>query len=105
MVSRRFLAAVSLITTAAVFFLLGVFQERSGGARERASYDAKLDAIRAEVRGELGPSHDDLTPAGEQLCHDFIPIRNAELFEPSEGFLDLRGVETVGQGLNGTGAL
>jgi hypothetical protein len=54
MVSRRFLVLVTLVTTAASFFLLGVFHARTGDAAERAVYDAKLDAIRAEVRGELG---------------------------------------------------
>jgi hypothetical protein len=54
MVSRRFLIAISLISTAVSFFLLGSFRERLDAALERASYDAKLDAIRAEVRSELG---------------------------------------------------
>jgi len=54
MVSRRFLFVVALVTTAACFFLLGTFHARTGDAVERAEYDAKLDAIRAEVRHELG---------------------------------------------------
>ena len=54
MVSRRFLAVVSIITTAAAFFLLGVFHERTDDAVVRASYDAKLDALRAELRTQLG---------------------------------------------------
>jgi hypothetical protein len=54
MISRRFLFVVVLITTAACFFLLGTFHARTGDAVERAEYDAKLDAIRAEVRHELG---------------------------------------------------
>src|SRR3954462_1765667 len=54
MISRRFLFVVALITTAACFFLLGTFHARTGDAAERAEYDAKLDAIRAEVRHELG---------------------------------------------------
>jgi hypothetical protein len=53
MISRRFLFVVALITTAACFFLLGTFHARTGDAVERAEYDAKLDAIRAEVRHEL----------------------------------------------------
>lgn len=54
MISRRFLFVVALITTAACFFLLGTFHARTDDAVERAEYDAKLDAIRAEVRHELG---------------------------------------------------
>jgi hypothetical protein len=54
MISRRFLFVVVLITTAACFFLLGTFHARTDDAVERAEYDAKLDAIRAEVRHELG---------------------------------------------------
>ena len=54
MISRRFLFVVALVTTAACFFLLGTFHARADDAVERAEYDAKLDAIRAEVRHELG---------------------------------------------------
>src|SRR5689334_10079065 len=54
MVSRRFLTAIAIITTAAAFFLLGDFHARAGDAADRAEYDAKLDAIRAEVRSQLG---------------------------------------------------
>jgi hypothetical protein len=54
MVSRRFLVVVSIITTAAAFFLLGVFHERTDDAAVRATYDAKLDALRAELRTQLG---------------------------------------------------
>jgi len=56
MVSRRFLAVVSIITTAAAFFLLGVFHERTDDAAVRATYDARFDALRAELRTRLGPS-------------------------------------------------
>src|SRR3954447_12677957 len=50
MLSRRFFVLVSLVTTAVCFFLLGVFHARTDDAVERAVYDAKLDAIRAEVQ-------------------------------------------------------
>lgn len=53
MVSRRLLVAVTLFTTAVSFFLLGVFHARTDDAFAQAAYDAKLDAIRAEVRSEL----------------------------------------------------
>jgi len=56
MISRRFLVIVSLITTAVSFFLLGTLRARAGDEVERATYDAKLDAIQAEVRSELGKS-------------------------------------------------
>jgi hypothetical protein len=54
MVSRRFLAVVALIATGVAAYLLGDFHARADDAVERASYDAKLDAIRAEVRSQLG---------------------------------------------------
>lgn len=52
MVSRRFLSVVAIISTAVAFFLLGDFHARAGDAADRAEYDAKLDAIRAEVRSQ-----------------------------------------------------
>jgi hypothetical protein len=54
MISRRFLVVVSIICTAAAFFLLGVFHERTDDLAVRANYDAKLDALRAELRTQLG---------------------------------------------------
>src|SRR3954451_15052660 len=54
MVSRRFLTAIAIISTAAAFFLLGDFHARAGDAVDRAEYDAKLDAIRAEVHSQIG---------------------------------------------------
>jgi hypothetical protein len=64
MISRRFLVIVSLVSTAVAFFLLGSFHARVDDQFERASYDAKLDAIRAEVRSQLGKGHETvLTPA------------------------------------------
>jgi hypothetical protein len=54
MVSRRFLAVVSIISTAAAFFLLGVFHERTDDAVVRAAYEAQFDALRAELRSQLG---------------------------------------------------
>jgi hypothetical protein len=54
MVSRRFLVVIALVSTAAAFFLLGDFHARAGVATDRAEYDAKLDALRSEVRTQLG---------------------------------------------------
>ena len=63
--SRRLLLLLALTTTAFVFFALGAFRVRSGEALDRATYDAELDAIRAEVRSELGRGpHADAVPAG-----------------------------------------
>ena len=64
MVSRRFAVSTSILATAVSFFTLGVVHSRRTEAG--ASYDAKLDAIRAEVRSELGRTRgtDALVPAG-----------------------------------------
>jgi hypothetical protein len=65
MVSRRFLVLIAIVSTATSFFLLGVFHARAGDAADRAAYDAKLDAIRAEVKSQLGTTRrGDALPAG-----------------------------------------
>jgi hypothetical protein len=56
MLSRRFLVLVALTTTAGAFFLLGNFHARASDAGEMARYDAKIEAIRAEFRGQLQPA-------------------------------------------------
>jgi S1-C subfamily serine protease len=63
---RRVVVLVSLIATAASFFTLGVLHARRSDAASQASYDAKLDAIQAEVRGENGRGRrsDAVVPAG-----------------------------------------
>lgn len=50
MISRPFLVIVALATTATSFFLLGVFHSRTNEAADRATWEAQLDAIRAEFR-------------------------------------------------------
>jgi len=52
MVSRRLVFVTSTLATAVSFFTLGVMHSRRADAS--ASYDAKLDAIRDEVRSGLG---------------------------------------------------
>jgi hypothetical protein len=63
MVTRRTVFSTSLLATAVSFFTLGVIHSRSEAV---ASYDAKLDAIRAEVRSELGRTRraEAVVPAG-----------------------------------------
>jgi len=61
MILRRLVLAVSLIATAVSFFTLGVVHSRHADLASRAIYDAKLDAIRAEVRTEIGETR--RTPA------------------------------------------
>jgi hypothetical protein len=60
MVSRRLAVSTSIVATAVSFFTLGVVHSRRTEAG--ASYDAKLDAIRAEI-GRSRRS-DPLVPAG-----------------------------------------
>jgi hypothetical protein len=65
MVSRRFLVLIALVTTSVSFFLLGIFHARTEDAVERATYEAKLDALRAEVKSQLGQVQAaELIPAG-----------------------------------------
>ena len=61
MIPRRLVLAVSLIATAVSFFTLGVVHSRHADLASRAIYGAKLDAIRAEVRTEIGETR--RTPA------------------------------------------
>jgi hypothetical protein len=63
MISRRALLLVAFMSTAGLCFTLGAFQSHSTDARDRAVYEAKLEAIRDEVRGALG-SRGDVEPAG-----------------------------------------
>src|SRR4051794_13962070 len=54
MMSRRLIFTISILATAIFFFTIGAVQSRRDVAANRASYDAKLDAIRTEVRSQLG---------------------------------------------------
>ena len=49
MSTRRLVFATSLLTTAIAFFTLGAIHARRTDASLRASYDAKLDAIRNQI--------------------------------------------------------
>jgi hypothetical protein len=62
MVARRLVLSTALLATAIAFFTLGTIHSRRTDTASRAVYDAKLDAIRAE----LANSHktDALVPAG-----------------------------------------
>jgi hypothetical protein len=53
MISRRFLVVISLLTTATSFFLLGVFHTQKQDGLERATYEARLDALRTELRAQV----------------------------------------------------
>jgi Trypsin-like peptidase domain len=63
MVSRRTVVFIAMLATAVSFFRLGVMHSR---IETDATYDAKLDAIRAEVRSEIGRSRriEATVPAG-----------------------------------------
>ncbi|MGE0450811.1 MAG: serine protease [Vicinamibacterales bacterium] len=81
MVSRRFLTIIALVSTAVAFFFLGDFHARAGDAAERAEYDAKLDAIRAEVRTQLGTTtrRSAVLPAGTSgLEQGLAPLSPAD---------------------------
>src|SRR5262245_1567714 len=66
MISGRFFFLTSILATAVSCFTLGIIQARRMNALEASVYDAKIDAIRAEVRSELGKERrsDAALPAG-----------------------------------------
>src|SRR5471032_1552596 len=66
MMSRRLVLPASIFATAILFFTFGVVHSHRTDAASRASYDAKLDAIRSDFRLELGksPRIDAVVPAG-----------------------------------------
>src|SRR5476649_629202 len=66
MMSRRLVLPASIFATAILFFTFGVVHSHRTDAASRASYDAKLDAIRSDFRLELGksPRINAIVPAG-----------------------------------------
>jgi S1-C subfamily serine protease len=54
MISRRTVFFTSIVATAVSFFTLGIIHARRSETLTAHVYEAKLDAIRAEVRTELG---------------------------------------------------
>jgi len=65
MISRRIVFVISLIATAVSCFTLGILHTRRHDAAAQASYERELQALRAEVRSELGQprSSNAVTPA------------------------------------------
>jgi trypsin-like peptidase len=66
MVTRRTVFIAAVLATAVSFYTLGIIHERHSDAIVEQAYDAKIDAIRAEVRTELGRTHrtEAVVPAG-----------------------------------------
>ena len=56
MMARRLVFTTSILATALLFFMFGAIHTRRRDVASRASYDAKLDAIRSEVQSQLGKS-------------------------------------------------
>ena len=54
MISRRLVFVTSLIATAVSCFTLGILHARRHDAASRTAYEHELQALRAEVRSELG---------------------------------------------------
>src|SRR6185295_7002950 len=73
MISGRLIFLTSILATAVSFFTLGIIHERRLDAIDATAYEAKIDAIRAEVRSELGRGRrgEAVLPAGTsgQLTH------------------------------------
>jgi Trypsin-like peptidase domain len=66
MVSRRTVFVAAVCATAISFYTLGIIHARHTDALVERAYDAKIDAIRTEVRTELGRTHrgETVVPAG-----------------------------------------
>ena len=62
--SRRTVFLVSLIATAISFFTLGVTGARRSDAAAQASYESMLEAIRSQVKSELGKGSSNPLPEG-----------------------------------------
>jgi hypothetical protein len=73
MISGRLIFLTSILATALSCFTLGLIHARRMDALDGSAYEAKIDAIRAEVRSELGRGRrtDAVLPAGTtgQLTH------------------------------------
>ena len=65
MVSRRTVFVAAVLATAVSCYTLGIIHARRTDAIVERAYDAKIDAIRTEVRTELGRTHntDAVVPA------------------------------------------
>src|SRR5213593_2058447 len=65
-VSRRTVFVAAVLATAVSFYTLGIIHARHSDAVVERAYDAKIDAIRTEVRTELGRTRrtDAVLPAG-----------------------------------------
>src|SRR6188472_4550758 len=62
--SRRTVFLVSLIATAISFFTLGVTGARRSDAAAQTSYESMLEAIRSQVKSELGKGSNNPLPEG-----------------------------------------
>jgi hypothetical protein len=54
MISRRFVFVIAILATAISSFTLGIIHSRREDTVASATYDAKLEAIRSEMREQLG---------------------------------------------------
>jgi hypothetical protein len=77
MISRRLLSLGALAAIAVGFFTLGVVHARRGEAAVNAGYDARIEALRDEVRRELGR---DPVPAG--TTGEMTPRPRRSVVEP-----------------------
>jgi hypothetical protein len=66
MISRRLVFVTAILATAVSSFTLGIIHSRRQGSDANASYDTKLEAIRTEMREQLGKpvAADGVRPAG-----------------------------------------
>lgn len=125
--TRRLVFATSLLATAIGFFTLGTMHTRRADSELRASYDAKLDAIRTELTtsdrgssleptatsGKVSRTNDDalLSPTGratmvteikQQLQHEMGLMPVNLLRDRRSSFVELYSYDSLGKANYGT---
>jgi hypothetical protein len=75
--SRRVVFVTSILATAVSFFTLGIMQARRADVLTSRAYDARIDAIRTEVRTELRKTHSTRAVATAGTNGDVTPGRDA----------------------------
>src|SRR5689334_18206282 len=88
MVTRRLVFVTSIVATAISSFTLGVIHTRRTDGATQGTYDAQIEALRAEMRSQLGRTQKNeaivaagtlgqVTPAAKDADTDAVPSMTA----------------------------